>query len=117
MRFSIPLVVLSSFLFAGLSQAFVGPTCMKMKESLGNKPDIIFQKFESQVCAKGCKPVIAHWDKWAKKNVAIPAITMMMKDMGAPQHTKVMINLADHVMKTVKKECVPKLKGKHLCQD
>jgi hypothetical protein len=117
MRFSIPLVVLSSFLFAGLSQAFVGPSCMKMKDSLGNKPDGIFKKFDSQVCKKGCKPVIAHWDKWAKKNVAIPAINMVMKKMGVPQHTKAVIDLAHHVMETVKKECVPRLKGKHLCQD
>lgn len=46
----------------------------------------------------GCKPVIAHYEKWAKKNCVLPAIDMVMKDMGMPQHAKVQMHITLHHM-------------------
>ncbi|KAE8333718.1 hypothetical protein BDV39DRAFT_165136 [Aspergillus sergii] len=105
------------FLFAGFSHAFVGPSCMKMKDALEHKPDIIFKKFNTEICKKGCKPVVAHYEKFARKNVIQPLITKVMKDMGMPQQTKIVLNLADDVFKVVKKECAKNLGKGHLCQD
>ncbi|KAE8419730.1 hypothetical protein BDV36DRAFT_293847 [Aspergillus pseudocaelatus] len=105
------------FLLVGFGHAFVGPSCTKMKDALGNKPDIIFKEFKTEVCDKGCKPVIAHYDKWAKQKAIEPLIEQVMKDIGIPQHAKIIKTLARDVAKVVKKDC-GKLLGKgHLCQD
>ncbi|KAB8275613.1 hypothetical protein BDV30DRAFT_207701 [Aspergillus minisclerotigenes] len=105
------------FLFVGFSHAFVGPSCTKMRDTLEHKPDIIFKKFNTEICKKGCKPVIAHYERFARKNVIQPLITKVMKDMGVPQYTKIVLNLADDVFKVAKKECAKNLGKGHLCQD
>jgi hypothetical protein len=40
-----------------------------------------------------------------------------MNKMGAAQHTQLMIDLADDLIRTAKKKCVPILRGKPLCQE
>ncbi|KAB8226039.1 hypothetical protein BDV33DRAFT_197860 [Aspergillus novoparasiticus] len=118
MRIQIPfLSFLSLLLFASFSHAFVGPSCMKIKDTLEHKPDIIFEKFNTEICKKGCKPVVAHYERFARKNVINPLITRVMKDMGMPQHTKIVLKLADDVFKVVKGECAKSLGKGHLCQD
>ncbi|KAE8362272.1 hypothetical protein BDV27DRAFT_159938 [Aspergillus caelatus] len=105
------------FLLVDFGHAFVGPSCTKMKEALGNKPDIIFKEFKTEVCDKGCKPVIAHYDKWAKTKAIHPLIEKVMKDMGIPQHAKVIKGLAADVAKVIKQDCGKILGKGHLCQN
>jgi hypothetical protein len=114
---SFTLAILSFSLLVGFSQAFVGPTCTKMHDNLGDKPDTIFKQFSSIICNKGCKPIIAHYDRWAKKNVVMPMIKYAMKKMGLPQHERTIHKLADHVVATVKAKCKPQLGKQHLCED
>lgn len=73
--------------------------------------------FKAQICDRGCKPIIAHYDKWARKNVVIPVINVVMKKMGATEHTKAIVDLADDVVKAIKEKCAPTLGKKHFCQD
>ncbi|KAE8341403.1 hypothetical protein BDV24DRAFT_174795 [Aspergillus arachidicola] len=108
---------LSLFLLFGSSHAFVGPSCMAMKDSLGNKPDGILKKFEAEVCKAGCKPRIADYDKWAKKNVVYPVIELAMKKMGAESHTGTIKKLAADVVTVIKGRCAKDIGKGHLCQD
>ena len=118
MRLQIPfLSFLWLFLLVGFSHAFVGPTCVKMKDALLDKTDNIFDKFVTEVCSKNCRPVIAHYDKWAKTNAITPVIDQVMKDMGVPQHAKVIHGLATDVATVVKKECAKYLGKSHLCEE
>ncbi|PIG85467.1 hypothetical protein AARAC_007097 [Aspergillus arachidicola] len=105
------------FLFASFSHAFVGPSCMKMKDTLGHKSDIIFEKFNTEICKKGCKPVVAHYEKFARKNVIQPLIRKVMKDMGMEQHTQIVLKVANDVFRVAKEKCAKNLGKGHLCQD
>lgn len=118
MRFNLSFLTLAFLsLFTTVSYGFVGPSCLKIRDAIGNKPDQVLEKFGAQVCKKGCKPIIANWDKWARKNVFLPLIDQVAKDMHIPQHKKLLVELGDEVVKVVKKECVPKLGKHHLCED
>jgi hypothetical protein len=86
-----------------------------MEDSLNS--DVLLQDFQSEVCAKGCKPFIGHWDRWARDNVVVPAVTEIMNKMRAAQYIQLMIDLADDLVRTAKKRYVPILRGKYLCQE
>ncbi|KAF7133939.1 hypothetical protein CNMCM5793_005465 [Aspergillus hiratsukae] len=118
MRFQISLLtLLYVILFASLSHAFIGPTCMKIPDALGDKPDKIYKQFYTQICEKGCKPNLSHFNKWARKHVVQPVIAQTMKEVGLPRHTQRLVDLADEVGRVTKQECVKELGGSHLCQD
>lgn len=102
---------------ANYAFVFVGPSCLAIKDSLVDRPEGILEKFTHQACRKGCKPVIAHYDKWARGNAGTPAIDFVMKKMGVPQHAKAIPGTAEDVVKVVKGQCARKLGKKHLCQD
>lgn len=118
MRFNLSFLILPfiSF-FVTCSCAFVGPTCMKIKDSLADKPDIIFKEFYNEICKKGCQPTIQDFDKFAKHDLFEPIIKIVTKDMGITQHQHSLLALANDLVNVVKKDCAQHLKGKHLCQD
>ena len=111
------LVVLFLFLQTFHVECFVGPTCSKMKEVAGPLGEKVHKMYVERVCNKGCKPVIAHYDKWARKNAVIPAIELVMKKMGVPQHAKSILGLAEDVVKAIKQSCSKQLGNSHFCQD
>ena len=118
MRFQcLLLATLSFYLLAGFSHAFVGPTCMKMKDALGHRPKGISENFEKIVCGKGCKPVISHYDKWVKDKAIHPAIEEVMKEMGSEDKSGIIKKLAVDVFRVIKKECAKDIGKGHLCQD
>lgn len=115
MRFS--LVAIALAVLPG-ALGFVGPTCLKLKDSLGNKPDQVLEQFNKQVCAKGCKPVIADYDRYVRKNLLLPAINEISNNLNLPRSdTNKLIKLADQTATVVKQKCAPSLGKTHLCAD
>lgn len=110
------LTILFAFLLAGTSHGFVGPSCLKIRDTLGDRPDGIYEQFQKEVCEKGCKPQINHYDKWAERHAVKPAVRSAMLKMGMPTYVRVVDKLADEVVKVIKEKCARNVKG-HLCQD
>lgn len=110
------LTILFTFLLAGTSHGFVGPSCLKIRDTLGDRPDGIYEKFQKEVCEKGCKPQINHYDKWAERHAVKPAVRSTMLKMGMPTYVRVVDKLANEVVKVIKEKCARNIKG-HLCQD
>jgi hypothetical protein len=118
MRFQISLFTLIYVvLFASFSHALVGPTCMKIPDALGEKPDKIYKLFYKEICEKGCTPDITHFDKWARRHVLRPLVTQTMKKLGVPQYTKTVENLVQAAAKTSKENCAKELDNSHLCEN
>lgn len=119
MRVQISFLAIILALFATISHAFVGPTCMKIKDELGNRPDRSLGKFKELVCDKGCKPTFKHFDRWGQKNALEPFIKKVAKDMGMPDEEKKFNSLAKKLVATVKADCIktiPKGPAGHFCQ-
>lgn len=118
MRFNLPFLILSflSF-FATFSYAFVGPTCMKIKDDIGDRPDKIFRQFNKQICKKGCQPTIEDIDKFAKHRLYEPFVKKVAKDIGVTQHQGALLALANDALDIVKEKCAAGLGKKNLCQD
>ncbi|EAW16633.1 uncharacterized protein NFIA_059880 [Aspergillus fischeri NRRL 181] len=117
MRFQISLLTLIYVaLFGSLSHAFIGPTCMKISDALGDRPAEVYKLFYKEVCQEGCQPDITHIDRWARQNVIKPLVAETTKKLGVPQQRKTIENLVQAVVQATKQDCVKKLGSSHLCQ-
>jgi hypothetical protein len=120
MRVQISYLAIILAIFATISHAFVGPTCMKIKDELGNRPDRSLGKFKELVCDKGCKPEFKHFTAWGRNNALQPIIKRVTKDMGIPDKEKMFNDLASKLFQIIKKDCVksiPKGPAGNFCQD
>lgn len=105
-------------LFCLLSPAFaVGPTCLKVVTALVGRPSHIFNKFQTEICDRGCQPTIPHWDLWTRNNSFVPAVQSLMKRMNVPHQEEALLKMGDDVAVIIKRRCAPLLHGRHICSD
>lgn len=95
----------------------VGPSCIKVVTALVGRPSHIFNKFQTEICDKGCQPTIPHWDLWTRNNSFVPAVQSLMKRMDVPHQEAALLKMGDDVAVTIKRRCAPLLHGKHICAD
>lgn len=112
---SLSLLLLS--LLLPLASARAGPTCLKVITVLVSRPGDIFDKFQREICDRGCQPTIPHWDLWARNNTFVPAVQNLMKRLDIPRQEEALIKLGDEAADIIKSRCGPALEGSHICAD
>ncbi|KAL4897581.1 ABC1 family-domain-containing protein [Aspergillus ambiguus] len=113
-----PLILLAFFLgYASLVSAKVGPSCLKVVLALAGRPSELFEKFQREICDKGCQPTVPHWDLWTRNNTFVPAVRNMMKRLNAPREEETMLKLGDDAADIIKRHCGPMLQGRDICSD
>lgn len=115
MRFSIDRLLLLLFLLHPVIA--VGPTCIKVVSALVGRPTHIFNKFQSEICERGCQPTVPHWDLWTRNNSFVPAVRSLMKRMNVPHKEDALLKMGDDVAIIIKDRCGPMLHGRHICAD
>ncbi|KAL4873543.1 hypothetical protein BDV12DRAFT_160246 [Aspergillus spectabilis] len=108
----ISLVLLLPFTSAGFS-----PICIKVVTALAARPNDLFNKFQREICDRGCQPTVPHWDLWTRNNTFVPAVRSMMQTLNAPKQEEAMVKLGDDVADIIKRKCGPKLQGRDICAD
>lgn len=97
--------------------AAIGPTCIKVATALVSRPSHIFNKFQSEICERGCKPTVPHWDLWTRNHTFVPAVRSLMKSMNVPNQEEKLLRMGDDVAIIIKDQCGPLLRGRHICSD
>ncbi|XHG09442.1 hypothetical protein AWENTII_012498 [Aspergillus wentii] len=108
---------LLSLFFCQLASAAMGTSCLKVITALASRPSDIFESFQSEICARGCKPTVPHWDLWTRNNSFVPAVHSITKRLNAPGQEAALIKLGDEAAETIKARCGPMIEGKDICTD
>ncbi|KAJ5712312.1 hypothetical protein N7493_008780 [Penicillium malachiteum] len=95
----------------------IGPSCFKVVSALVGRPGHLFNKFQSEICERGCQPTIPHWDLWTRNNTFVPAVRSLMKRMNVPHQEEQLLKMGDDVAVIIKDQCAPLLNGQHICSD
>lgn len=95
----------------------IGPTCFKVVAALVGRPGHLFNKFQTEICERGCQPTIPHWDLWTRNNSFVPAVRSLMKRMDVPHKEDALLKMGDDVAIIIKERCAPLLHGRHICSD
>lgn len=97
--------------------AALGPTCFKVVAALVGRPGHLFNKFQAEICERGCQPTIPHWDLWTRNNTFVPAVRSLMKSMDISHKEDALLKMGDDVAIIIKESCAPLLHGRHICSD
>ncbi|KAJ5813337.1 uncharacterized protein N7503_000087 [Penicillium pulvis] len=97
--------------------AAIGPSCFKVVSALVGRPGHLFNKFQSEICERGCQPTIPHWDLWTRNNSFVPAVRSLMTRMNVPHKEEALLKMGDDVAVIIKERCAPMLHGRHICSD
>lgn len=116
MRLSIDRLLLLFFLVL-VPVTAIGPTCIKVASALVSRPGHLFNKFQSEICDRGCQPTVPHWDLWTRNNSFVPAVRSLMKSMNVPNQEEKLLKMGDDVAIIIKDRCGPLLGGRHICSD
>lgn len=116
MQFSLDRLLLLLFLVLS-PVAAVGPSCFKVVSALVGRPSLLFDKFQSEICERGCQPIIPHWDLWTRNNTFVPAVRSLMKRMNVSHKEDALLKMGDDVAIIIKDRCAPMLHGGHICSD
>lgn len=100
-----------------LPVAAIGPTCIKVASALVSRPGHLFNKFQSEICDRGCQPTVPHWDLWTRNHTFVPAVRSLMKSMNVPNQEEKLLRMGDDVAIIIKDRCGPLLRGRHICSD
>ncbi|KAJ5085014.1 hypothetical protein N7532_009785 [Penicillium argentinense] len=95
----------------------IGPSCFRVVSALVGRPSHIFNKFQTEICERGCQPTIPHWDLWTRNNSFVPAVQSLMKRMNVPHQEEALLKMGDDVAVIIKRRCAPLLHGRHICSD
>lgn len=114
MRFFLILSIL--FLLPIVSAKF-GLSCFKVITALAGRPGDLYDKFQREICDRGCQPTVPHWDLWTRNNTFVPAVHNALKRLHVPRQEETMIQLGDDVANIIKVRCGPALGGNHICSD
>lgn len=104
-------------LFLPFATAGFSAICIRVVTALAARPNDLFNKFQREVCARGCQPTVPHWDLWTRNNTFVPAVRSMMKTLNAPKQEEAMLKLGDDAADIIKQQCGPKLQGRDICAD
>ncbi|KAL4918585.1 hypothetical protein BDW62DRAFT_200709 [Aspergillus aurantiobrunneus] len=104
-------------LFPSLTIARFSPICIKVVTALTARPNELFNKFQREICDRGCQPTVPHWDLWTRNNTFVPAVRSMMETLNAPKQEEAMLKLGDDAADIIKRRCGPKLAGRDICAD
>lgn len=115
MRLFLCFMCLLSLLFP-VSAAW-GTSCIKVVVALAGRPSELFDKFQREICDKGCQPTVPHWDLWTRNNTFVPAVHNILKRLHVPRQEETMIELGDDVATIIKVRCGASLGDRHICAD
>lgn len=102
---------------AQLASAKIGPTCLKLITALADRPSELFEKFQTEICDRGCQPTVPHWDLWTRNNTFIPAVRSVMQRLNVPGQEAALIKLGDDAAEVIKARCGPIIEGRNVCAD
>ncbi|KAL4810568.1 hypothetical protein BDV18DRAFT_131302 [Aspergillus unguis] len=113
MRLLLPLLLL----LLPFTTAKFSPICIKVVTALTARPTELFDKFQREICDRGCQPTVPHWDLWTRNNTFVPAVRSVMKTLNSPKQEEAMLKLGDEAADIIKRRCGPKLQGRDICAD
>ena len=116
MRLFVCLLPLISFLLLPVSAKF-GPSCFKVVAALASRPGDLYDKFQREICDRGCQPTVPHWDLWTRNNTFVPAVHSVLKRLNVPRQEQTMVELGDDVATIIKVRCGAALGDRHICAD
>ncbi|KAL3475071.1 hypothetical protein BJX99DRAFT_230508 [Aspergillus californicus] len=100
-----------------ITTAKFSPICIQVVTALASRPNELFEKFQREICDRGCQPTVPHWDLWTRNNTFVPAVRSVMQQMNAPKQEEAMLKLGDDAADIIKRRCGPKLEGRDICAD
>lgn len=111
------LITLLTLLYLLLPVSAVAWTCLRVVSKLAGRPGDLYDKFQTEICERGCQPTVPHWDLWTRNNTFVPAVRALMSRMNVPHQEEALLKMGDDVAVIIKDRCGPELHGRHICSD
>ena len=86
-------------------------------QTIATRWDSLGSAYQSEICARGCEPVMSTWDDWTYTNAFLPLIDTMATEMSLSDNFKsTFTRIGQDIATSTKNECSALLSpGQHLC--
>ncbi|EED19303.1 conserved hypothetical protein [Talaromyces stipitatus ATCC 10500] len=86
-------------------------------QTIATRWDSLGSAYQSEICARGCQPVMSTWDDWTYSNAFLPLIDTMAKEMSLSDNFKATFTrIGQDIATSTKNECSALLApGQHFC--
>lgn len=88
-----------------------------LMKTIATRWDSLGSAYQSEICDRGCQPVMSTWDEWTYANAFLPLIDTMAKEMSLSDKFKTTFTrIGQDIATSTKKECSALLApGQHFC--
>jgi hypothetical protein len=109
--FLLLLLLLFSPLIAAASCASV------LLQTISTRWDSLGSTYQSEICSRGCQPVMSTWDEWTYTHAFLPLIDTMASEMALSSRFKdTFTRVGEDIASATKRECDDLLAtGQHFC--
>ncbi|KAH8810819.1 hypothetical protein F5884DRAFT_260888 [Xylogone sp. PMI_703] len=98
------------------ASAFIPSECMKAIASLEGRFTSLSKSYQTEICAKGCKPSVDDWDEWTYQHAFLPFVDSVTTEMGlSEKFHNTWVQLGKDLAANVKKDCASLLEDTHFC--
>lgn len=86
-------------------------------QTIATRWDSLGSAYQSEICARGCEPVMSTWDDWTYSNAFLPLIDTMASEMSLSDNFKTTFTrIGQDIAASTKSECSALLSpGQHFC--
>ncbi|QKX57081.1 uncharacterized protein TRUGW13939_04189 [Talaromyces rugulosus] len=86
-------------------------------KTIATRWDSLGSDYQTEICARGCQPVISTWDDWTRAHAFLPLIDTMAREMSLSDNFKqTFTGIGEDIAKATKEECDGLLgPGQHFC--
>ncbi|CRG86251.1 hypothetical protein PISL3812_03254 [Talaromyces islandicus] len=86
-------------------------------KTIATRWDSLGSSYQTEICARGCQPVISTWDDWTRAHAFLPLIDTMAREMTLSENFKqTFTRIGEDIAAATKQECDGLLApGQHFC--
>ncbi|KAF5855556.1 hypothetical protein ETB97_008994 [Aspergillus alliaceus] len=81
-----------------------------------NNVETVINKFDYQVCQKGCTPTFSQFNKWGKESLVDPIVNSMIEKMGLPIVPSITHDITNHIANEIRDACLGTMKEQNICE-
>lgn len=100
-----------SFVAAGFG------SCLRAVSALTSRPGEVFDMYQREICDRGCRPTVSHWDLWTRNHTYVPAVRSVTRALQIPDHEEKLIRVGDDAAVMIRENCGAIIEDKNVCFD
>ncbi|KAH8695098.1 hypothetical protein BGW36DRAFT_382115 [Talaromyces proteolyticus] len=112
-----PLSLLVSLALLFLPLTYAASCASVLLTTVATRWDSLGSAYQTEICARGCRPVISTWEEWTHQYAFIPLIDLMAREMSlSDKFQTTFTRIGEEIAKATERECSGILPAdEHLC--